>query len=95
MSDVDQCTPSLGTPRPPPSLPGVCFVATATFHMCPQVYTPSSFSVPLLPWVPAAGIMFNLYLVGSLGDIAFYFWCGVGCGGAGFRGTSHSTSGAA
>ena len=38
-------------------------------------YIPSSgFTTPFLPWIPAAGVMMNCFLLGTLTQISFLFW---------------------
>lgn len=54
---------------------GCFFPITACFHFFPQLYTPSKgFVMPLMPWIPASGVMVNGFLIGLLGENSFVFW---------------------
>ncbi len=47
---------------------------TATFHRLPVRYTPTIFKCPLQPWLPSAGALCCLHLIGSLGWPAYVRW---------------------
>lgn len=52
-----------------------------SFYFLPIVYVPLKFSVPFFPITPSLGILFTLYLIGSLGWLAyvrFVVWMAVG-----------------
>lgn len=54
---------------------GLFALFTACFYFLPQrSYPQGGFAVPLLPWIPAAGMMVNGFLIGTLTPYAFYFW---------------------
>eukprot|EP00955_Chlamydomonas_euryale_P015806 169268-Chlamydomonas_euryale.AAC.1 len=54
----------------------LCLALTAAFTLMPVRYTPAGvgFAVPLVPWVPAGGVVINLFLIGSLSWHALAFW---------------------
>jgi APA family basic amino acid/polyamine antiporter len=54
---------------------GCFFPITASFHLFPQLYQPSKgFSIPMMPWIPACGMMVNGFLIGLLGRNSNIFW---------------------
>ncbi|KAG1661746.1 hypothetical protein FOA52_004805 [Chlamydomonas sp. UWO 241] len=57
---------------------GVCLLSICAFYMFPMRCIPSAgnFVVPLVPWIPAGGIIVNCFLIGTLPKFAFFFWFG-------------------
>lgn len=55
--------------------------ATATFHALPQVYTPTAFRVPGVPWFPSLAMLAMLHLIASLGANAYWRWLVVAVAG--------------
>ncbi|KAG1675509.1 hypothetical protein FOA52_001808 [Chlamydomonas sp. UWO 241] len=54
----------------------VCIGLTGALAAFPIRYAPplGSFAVPLVPWVPALGMVINLFLIASLSPWALVFW---------------------
>lgn len=56
------------------------FASAATFLMLPVATNPPQFQVPLVPFTPAAAMAGTLWLIGSLGGLAFLrfaIWCAI------------------
>ncbi|MFS7947008.1 putative amino acid/polyamine transporter I, cationic amino acid transporter [Helianthus anomalus] len=56
---------------------GFWFVGTFGMMLVQQQRVPKVWGVPLVPWLPALSILMNVFLIGSLGAIAFkrFFIC--------------------
>ncbi|XP_054815818.1 cationic amino acid transporter 8, vacuolar isoform X2 [Prosopis cineraria] len=50
----------------------VWFVATLVMASVPKKRTPKVWGVPLVPWLPSLSIAMNVFLLGSLGSVAFW-----------------------
>ncbi|KAG2448496.1 hypothetical protein HYH02_006387 [Chlamydomonas schloesseri] len=50
------------------------FAVTLSFYKLPVRYTPQVFRCPLSPWLPSAGMLATLHLIGSLGWPAYVRW---------------------
>ncbi|XP_050210954.1 cationic amino acid transporter 8, vacuolar [Mercurialis annua] len=48
------------------------FVGTLGMALLPKQHSPKVWGVPLVPWLPSFSIAMNLFLIGSLGLIAFW-----------------------
>lgn len=55
----------------------VWFGGTLGMQLLPKQHTPRLWGVPLVPWLPSVSIFLNLFLIGSLGYLAFirFFAC--------------------
>ncbi len=62
----------------PQAVPVLCLIAwlgaTISFYLLPVKYVPAVFKVPLSPFLPCAGILATLHLIGSLGWPAYVRW---------------------
>ncbi|KAL5746860.1 hypothetical protein ACOSP7_023840 [Xanthoceras sorbifolium] len=47
------------------------FLGTFGMALLPKQYVPKVWGVPLVPWLPSLSIGINLFLIGSLGNVAF------------------------
>nr|XP_043621428.1 cationic amino acid transporter 8, vacuolar [Erigeron canadensis] len=56
---------------------GCWFAGTIGMTLIPKQRLPMVWGVPLVPWLPALSILMNVFLIGSLGTIAFkrFFIC--------------------
>eukprot|EP00198_Chlamydomonas_reinhardtii_P000349 XP_001689684.1 cationic amino acid transporter 2 [Chlamydomonas reinhardtii] len=52
----------------------VWFAITLSFYRLPVKYVPQVFRCPLSPWLPSAGMLATLHLIGSLGWPAYVRW---------------------
>lgn len=59
---------------PPSSRTVFWLCSTATLLMLPERYTPSTYKCPFSPWLPSAGVLVCLHLIGSLGWPAYVRW---------------------
>ncbi|XP_017243714.1 cationic amino acid transporter 8, vacuolar [Daucus carota subsp. sativus] len=48
------------------------FLGTLGMQLLPKQRIPKIWGVPLVPWLPTLSIAMNLFLIGSLGAVAFY-----------------------
>ncbi|PWA75609.1 cationic amino acid transporter 8 [Artemisia annua] len=56
---------------------GLFFAGTIGMALLPKQRVPKKWGVPLVPWFPALSILMNMFLIGSLGSMAFvrFFIC--------------------